>query len=103
MEDRRGQALPQQRALRSHALVDRRGRAHRLGRSELAGVSQSRRAPVIDTIGVVSCRDLSPARFWSDARSLRVLGMGTALPGPPVSSAELLDVVERRFGVALSR
>ena len=58
---------------------------------------------MIDTIGVVSSRDLSPARFWSDERSLRVLGMGTALPGPPVSSAELLDVVERRFGVALSR
>jgi 3-oxoacyl-[acyl-carrier-protein] synthase-3 len=29
--------------------------------------------------------------------------MGTALPGPPVSTAELLERVERRFGVAVSR
>ena len=29
--------------------------------------------------------------------------MGTALPGPPVSTAELLARVEKRFGVAVSR
>jgi 3-oxoacyl-[acyl-carrier-protein] synthase III len=29
--------------------------------------------------------------------------MGTALPGPPVSTTELLTRVEKRFGVAVSR
>jgi 3-oxoacyl-[acyl-carrier-protein] synthase III len=29
--------------------------------------------------------------------------MGTALPGPPVSTAQLLEKVEKRFGVAISR
>jgi 3-oxoacyl-[acyl-carrier-protein] synthase III len=43
------------------------------------------------------------ARFWHDSRKLKVLGMGTALPGPPVSTAELLARVEKRFGVAVSR
>ena len=42
-------------------------------------------------------------RFWHDSRKLKVLGMGTALPGPPVSTAELLARVEKRFGVAVSR
>src|SRR5216684_2066914 len=44
-----------------------------------------------------------PASIWQDPRKMRVLGMGTALPGPPVSTAELLDRVESRFGVAISR
>jgi 3-oxoacyl-[acyl-carrier-protein] synthase-3 len=43
------------------------------------------------------------ARFWHDSRKLKVLGMGTALPGPPVSTTELLTRVEKRFGVAVSR
>jgi len=42
-------------------------------------------------------------RFWHDSRTLKVLGMGTALPGPPVSTAELLERVEKRFGVAVVR
>jgi hypothetical protein len=33
-------------------------------------------------------------RFWRDPRTLKVLGMGTALPGPPVSTAELFARVE---------
>jgi 3-oxoacyl-[acyl-carrier-protein] synthase III len=43
------------------------------------------------------------AQYWHDSRTLNVLGMGTALPGPPVSTAELLARVEKRFGVAVSR
>jgi 3-oxoacyl-[acyl-carrier-protein] synthase III len=46
---------------------------------------------------------LPSARFWHDPRKLKVLGMGTALPGPPVSTTELLTRVEKRFGVAISR
>jgi 3-oxoacyl-[acyl-carrier-protein] synthase III len=45
---------------------------------------------------------LSP-QFWHDPRKLKVLGMGTALPGPPVTTAQLLKMVEDRFGVAVSR
>src|SRR5277367_1196657 len=46
---------------------------------------------------------LLSARFWHDQRKLKVLGMGSALPGPPVSTAQLLARVEERFGVAVSR
>src|SRR5260370_27487510 len=46
---------------------------------------------------------LPRVRFWHDSRTLKVLGMGTALPGPPVSTAELLERVEKRFGVAVVR
>src|SRR5271156_2568440 len=46
---------------------------------------------------------LASARFWHDQRKLKVLGMGMALPGPPVSTAELLARDEKRFGVAVSR
>jgi len=38
-------------------------------------------------------------RVWSDPTPLRVLGMGTALPGPSVGTRALLDLVESRFGV----
>jgi 3-oxoacyl-[acyl-carrier-protein] synthase III len=41
-------------------------------------------------------------RAWRDPRKLRVLGMGTALPGLPLSTAVLLERIERRFGVAVS-
>ena len=44
-----------------------------------------------------------PSRIWRDPRQVKVLGMGAALPGPAVSTAELLERVERRFGVAVSR
>ena len=32
---------------------------------------------------------LPSAQYWHDSRRLKVLGMGTALPGPPVSTAVL--------------
>ncbi len=44
-----------------------------------------------------------PPQFWHDTRKLKVLGMGTALPGRPVTTAELLKLIEDRFGVAVSR
>jgi 3-oxoacyl-[acyl-carrier-protein] synthase-3 len=44
---------------------------------------------------------LPSAQYWHDSRALKVLGMGTALPGPPVSTADLLTRVEKRFGVAV--
>jgi 3-oxoacyl-[acyl-carrier-protein] synthase-3 len=44
-----------------------------------------------------------PPQFWHDARTLKVLGMGTALPGRPVTTAQLLKLIEDRFGVAVSR
>jgi 3-oxoacyl-[acyl-carrier-protein] synthase-3 len=48
--------------------------------------------------------NVSPtAQFWHDPRRLKVLGMGTALPGPPMSTAELLAKVEKRFGVVVTR
>jgi 3-oxoacyl-[acyl-carrier-protein] synthase-3 len=49
------------------------------------------------------CNTLPSAQFWHDSRQLKVLGMGTALPGPAVSTAELLGRVEKRFGVPLLR
>jgi 3-oxoacyl-[acyl-carrier-protein] synthase III len=41
--------------------------------------------------------------LWCDSMSLRVLGTGAALPGEPVSTEELLDRVDRRFGLSLRR
>lgn len=46
---------------------------------------------------------IRPSRFWHDQRGLRVLGMGTALPGPPVSTADLLTLLATRFGVDVQR
>jgi hypothetical protein len=37
--------------------------------------------------------------FWSDPAQILVPGSGTALPGEPISSEELLVAVERRFGL----
>ncbi len=42
---------------------------------------------------------MTAPRIWSDPRALRVLGSGAALPGPPVPTEALLELVERRFGV----
>lgn len=53
--------------------------------------------------GPVSSISAGDVRSWRDPRTLRVLGTGEALPGPPVSTPELLDRVERRFGVAVAR
>lgn len=41
--------------------------------------------------------------YWHDARALRVLGMGTAFPGPPLGTDALLERIEARFGVAVAR
>ena len=46
---------------------------------------------------------VAASHCWRDPRKLKVLGMGTALPGLPVSTADLLDRVEKWFGVAVSR
>src|SRR6266851_3440006 len=54
-------------------------------------------------IGSKSATTLPLVQFWHDSRTLKVLGMGTALPGPPVSTAELLARVEERFDVAVVR
>src|SRR5579863_4252706 len=43
------------------------------------------------------------SRSWRDARSVSLLGMGTALPGPPVSTLELLGRLQSRFGVDVRR
>ena len=68
-------------------------------------VTESRRAEpqLAQRIAPKSATTLPSVQFWHDSRILKVLGMGTALPGPPVSTAELLARVEKRFGVAVSR
>ena len=45
----------------------------------------------------------SSPQFWHDPRRLKVLGMGTALPGPPVPTSDLLEKIEDRFGIAVAR
>jgi 3-oxoacyl-[acyl-carrier-protein] synthase III len=47
--------------------------------------------------------NFTSAQSWHDRRSLKVLGMGIALPGPPVTTSELLMRLEERFGIALLR
>jgi len=47
--------------------------------------------------------DFCLPKFWSDRRKLKILGMGTALPGLPVSTTKLLTRIEKRFGVEVSR
>lgn len=47
--------------------------------------------------------DSSGRRVWKDVRKLTVLGTGLALPGAPIATAELLERVERRFGVPVAR
>ena len=42
-------------------------------------------------------------RSWRDARSVSLLGMGTALPGEPISTAELLERLHARFDVDVRR
>src|SRR5262249_34145831 len=87
----RREALSEQQPRRPHAMVRRQGRSHRLGGSQLGGVPESDREPV------------NAIQSWKDQRTLKVLGMGTAMPGPPVSTEDLLDRVERRFGVSVMR
>jgi len=46
---------------------------------------------------------IPPVQTWRDPRAMKVLGMGMAVPGPPVTTAELLARIETRFGMAVSR
>jgi 3-oxoacyl-[acyl-carrier-protein] synthase III len=48
-------------------------------------------------------RNFTSAQSWRDQRRLKVLGIGVALPGPPVPTSELLTRLEERFGIALLR
>lgn len=46
----------------------------------------------------------SPAHaLWQDNRSVRVLGLGTALPGKAVDTGELLERMRTRFGIEIER
>jgi 3-oxoacyl-[acyl-carrier-protein] synthase III len=45
----------------------------------------------------------APVPFWHDERKLKVLGMGVALPGARMPTAELLTRIEERFRIAVSR
>ncbi len=42
-------------------------------------------------------------RIWRDVRSVSLLGMGTALPGEPVTTAQLLERLHTRFEVDVRR
>lgn len=44
-----------------------------------------------------------PPSLWADPMPLLLLGAGTALPGEPISSEELLAAVDRRFHLSLRR
>ncbi len=44
---------------------------------------------------------MAAPRVWNDPTPLRVLGMGTALPGTPLGTGELLDRIESQFGLDL--
>jgi 3-oxoacyl-[acyl-carrier-protein] synthase III len=56
------------------------------------------RPVALDGIGA-----LSMPKFWSDKRRLKVLGMGAALPGPPVSTTELLTRIQKLFDIDVTR
>src|SRR6201998_2353555 len=45
----------------------------------------------------------SSSAIWHDRTPLLVLGTGTALPGDPVETEELLTTVDRRFALSLRR
>jgi 3-oxoacyl-[acyl-carrier-protein] synthase-3 len=45
----------------------------------------------------------SSRTLWSDCTPLLVLGTGAALPGEPISTEDLLTLVDRRFGLSLHR
>ena len=51
----------------------------------------------------MSDRVFASPHTWRDRRHLKVLGMGAALPGPAISTADLLGHLEQRFGVNVSR
>lgn len=41
-------------------------------------------------------------RIWTESQPIAVLGTGSALPGPAISTADLIERIERRFDVTLS-
>src|SRR6516225_2618835 len=45
----------------------------------------------------------SSSAIWHDRTPLLVLGTGTALPGDPIATEELLTTVDRRFALSLRR
>jgi 3-oxoacyl-[acyl-carrier-protein] synthase III len=47
--------------------------------------------------------DAFPRPVWCDPMPLRLLGTGAALPGEPISTEELLGVVDQRFRLSLRR
>ena len=59
--------------------------------------------PQLKRLALEQLEPLPLPRFWHDSRALKVLGMGTALPGPPVPTTDLLTRVEKRFSVAVLR
>jgi 3-oxoacyl-[acyl-carrier-protein] synthase-3 len=46
---------------------------------------------------------LSYSQHWSDLRAASVLGTGSALPGEPITTEEILSRLDLRFGVDLRR
>jgi len=46
---------------------------------------------------------LSYSQHWSDVRAATVLGTGSALPGEPVTTQEILSRLDLRFGVNVRR
>ncbi len=44
-----------------------------------------------------------PTQVWRDTRSVALLGMGHALPGEPLSTAQLLAQVQQQFGISVGR
>jgi 3-oxoacyl-[acyl-carrier-protein] synthase III len=69
-------------------------------------VSDTYRRPEFQLTRPVALENSNPLpmpQFWHDPRRLKVLGMGTALPGPAVLTSELLEKIEERFGICVAR
>jgi hypothetical protein len=47
----------------------------------------------------MTAADAGARDIWSTTRGFAVLGAGTALPGEPISTEELLGRIASRFGV----
>ncbi len=48
-------------------------------------------------------RSSEARQSWRDARAVSLLGMGSALPGPPISTARLLEGLQAHLGVDVRR
>jgi 3-oxoacyl-[acyl-carrier-protein] synthase-3 len=51
----------------------------------------------------MSVRGSPTPRIWIDPRSVKVLGVGAAFPGSSIASEDLLERIDSRFGVKLTR